>query len=105
MFTVCGSQTIDSTSVSLNWWDYNLEQWKAVRCLSGGGSCIQFKGVTFRLFGAYIKRGTRLTVHINNHGRKNLQVNMIWYEIELISDSMKDVRSFWEATNFKAQRL
>lgn len=74
MFTVCGSQTIDSTSVSLNWWDYNLEQWKAVRCLSGGGSCIQFKGVTFRLFGAYIKRGTRLTVHINNHGRKNLQM-------------------------------
>lgn len=74
MSTFCVSQVIDSTTINLNWWDYNLEQWQAVRCVSGGGSCIQFKGVTFRLFGAYIKRGTRLTVHINNHGTKDLQM-------------------------------
>lgn len=105
MSTFCVSQVIDSTTINLNWWDYNLEQWQAVRCVSGGGSCIQFKGVTFRLFGAYIKRGTRLTVHINNHGTKDLQVKMIWYEIELNSNNAKDVCPFWEATNFKAQRL
>lgn len=63
------------------------------------------KKYTYRLFGAYIKRGTRLTVHINNHGTKDLQVKMIWYEIELNSNNAKDVCPFWEATNFKAQRL
>jgi hypothetical protein len=30
MSTFCVSQVIDSTTINLNWWDYNLEQWQVM---------------------------------------------------------------------------
>lgn len=45
-------------------------------CVSGGGNCVKFQGSTFRLFGTYVKKGTRLTVHVNNHGTRNLLMHV-----------------------------
>mmetsp|Transcript_33633 Transcript_33633/g.63273 ORF Transcript_33633/g.63273 Transcript_33633/m.63273 type:complete len:442 (+) Transcript_33633:239-1564(+) len=55
-------------TVDLQWWDAQIEEWKAFRCESGLGPCITFDMVpgAYRVMSAYIKRGSKLTVHLNN---------------------------------------
>jgi len=55
-------------NVDLQWWDANIEEWKGFTCQSGIGPCITFDLTpgTYRVFSAYIKKGTKLTVHLNN---------------------------------------
>uniref|UniRef100_A0A7S0R261 CPW-WPC domain-containing protein n=1 Tax=Pyramimonas obovata TaxID=1411642 RepID=A0A7S0R261_9CHLO len=57
-------------TVDLQWWDPKVEEWKAFRCDSGVGPCISFDALpgSYRILSAYIKKGTKLTVHLNNIG-------------------------------------
>jgi hypothetical protein len=75
-FSCCFFEVLDASNVNLNWWDQDSERWETAICVSGGGNCVKFQGSTFRLFGTYVKKGTRLTVHVNNHGTRNLLMHV-----------------------------
>jgi len=60
-------------TVDLQWWDPKLEDWKAYRCESGIGPCLTFEVVpgSYRIMSAYIKKGSKLTVHLANQGNEH----------------------------------
>ncbi|KAK3289130.1 hypothetical protein CYMTET_3435 [Cymbomonas tetramitiformis] len=59
--------------IDLQWWDGQIEEWKAFTCESGVGPCLSFDIASghYRVLSAYIQKGTKLTVHVTSIGESH----------------------------------